>query len=68
MERITFTVKEIAKLLGINVTAAYELAKRRDFPAIRVGKRIIVPKDAFYRWLEKAALDKESGSTFQNQK
>lgn len=68
MEKITYNVKEVAKLLGINTTAAYELAKRKDFPAIRVGKRIIVPKEAFRSWLERAALDKESGSTLQNQK
>jgi len=36
---------------------AYELARRKDFPAIRIGRRIVIPKAAFERWLEQAALE-----------
>lgn len=64
MEKIVFNMREIAEMLGINVPKAYELARRKDFPAIRLGRRIIVPKEAFFRWLEQAALDKESSGWF----
>jgi excisionase family DNA binding protein len=57
--RAVYNVREIAKLLNINVPRAYELAKQKDFPAIRIGKRIVVPKQAFERWLELQAWKKE---------
>jgi excisionase family DNA binding protein len=52
VQRLTYTVPEIAQLMGLNVITAYELAKRKDFPAVRIGRRIIVPREAFYRWLD----------------
>ncbi|HON33512.1 MAG: helix-turn-helix domain-containing protein [Thermovirgaceae bacterium] len=52
VERMVFTVPEVAKMLGINVVKAYTLARREDFPSIRIGRRIVVPKDAFHRWLD----------------
>lgn len=52
---IVYTVPEIAALLGINRVSAYELAKQEGFPAVRIGRRIVIPKEAFFRWLEKEA-------------
>lgn len=48
---ITLTVPEIAEILRINKTKAYELTHQEDFPSIKVGKRIIVPRDPFLQWL-----------------
>ena len=59
-ERLTYSIPEVAKLLGINTITAYYLAKREDFPAIRIGRRIVVPKAGLERWLEQAALEKQS--------
>ena len=50
--RLTYTVPEVARLLGINVITAYELARQEGFPAIRIGRRIVIPKTAFERWLD----------------
>jgi len=63
IERAVYTVPEVAALLGINVTKAYELARQKNFPAIRLGRRIVIPKAGLERWLEQAALDKQSGCT-----
>lgn len=52
MERMTLTIPDLQQALGIGRDAAYALANRADFPAIRVGKKIIVPRDAFQRWLD----------------
>jgi excisionase family DNA binding protein len=60
IERAVYTVPEVAALLGINLPKAYELARQEGFPSIRIGRRIVVPKEAFHRWLEQAALDKQS--------
>lgn len=60
-KRLTLTVPEVAELLGISVISAYNLAKRQDFPAIRVGKRVVIPRAAFDRWLEMAADQQADG-------
>lgn len=41
----------VAKLLGISVSSAYELMHERDFPALRIGNRIVVPKEKFRQWV-----------------
>jgi len=38
----------VAKVLGIAPSSSYE----KDFPALRIGNRIVVPKEAFIRWVE----------------
>jgi excisionase family DNA binding protein len=50
-ERLTFTVEEAARMLGISRAVAYAHARDRTIPAIRVGKRLLVPKAAFERFL-----------------
>lgn len=45
-ERATLTVKETAALFGIGRNAAYEAIKRGDIPALRIGRRILVPRAA----------------------
>jgi excisionase family DNA binding protein len=52
MERITLTVKDISEALGVSLITAYDLVNSQGFPAIRIGKRIIIPRDAFQRWLD----------------
>ena len=42
----------VAKVLGIAPSSSYELMHEKDFPALRIGNRIVVPKDAFIRWVE----------------
>ena len=55
MERLTVTVPEMAQMLGIGRIKAYELANIKGFPAIRLGKRIVVPVDQLKKWLEERA-------------
>ena len=42
----------VAKALGIAPSSAYELMHEKDFPALRIGNRIVVPKEAFIQWVE----------------
>ncbi len=41
------SVPEVAAVLGISRAGAYELARRDDFPALKIGSRIVVPKEKF---------------------
>ena len=53
--RLTITVAEAARLLGIGRNQAYEAARRGELPVIRIGKRLIVPLAALERILQGAA-------------
>ena len=55
---LMLTVEEVAGVLGIGIAHAYEVARRRDFPTIKIGSRIIVPRDRLIQWLEEQADQK----------
>ena len=50
-ERV-YTVEEIATMLRISRTAAYELVKKAEFAVIRSGGWIRVPRASFDAWLD----------------
>lgn len=50
-QRLTFTVSEIAELLGVGRNLAYDLCNAGHFPVLRHGRRLLVPKQAFLRWV-----------------
>ena len=55
-EKLAYSIPEVARLLNIGRNAAYELAGRSDFPAVRISeRRIIVPADRLSAWLEQQA-------------
>ena len=43
MNRRTLTVAEAAACLGVSRNTTYEAIRRGTLPAIRVGRRILVP-------------------------
>ena len=43
----------VAKTLGIAPSSAYELMHEASFFALRVGSRMVVPKEKFILWVEK---------------
>ncbi len=49
---LMLSVPEVAAVLGISRAGAYELARREDFPALKIGSRIVVPKEKFVGWVE----------------
>jgi len=54
-ERVTFTVEETAKLLGIGRQLAYDRVRTGQIPAIRLGRRLVVPRRALERLIEAAS-------------
>ena len=52
MEKLTLSIPEAAKLLGIGSSKMYELARSAGFPTITVGARKLVSKKGLERWLE----------------
>lgn len=51
MERLTYTVNEVAELLGISRTAAYECVRRGEIPAIELGRRLVIARSTVDRLL-----------------
>lgn len=49
---LMLSVPEVAAMLGISRAGAYELVRAEGFPALRIGSRIVVPKEKFLGWID----------------
>ena len=49
---LMLSVPEVAKVLGISRAGAYELVHTDSFPKLRIGNRIVVPRDKFIAWID----------------
>ena len=43
----------VAQVLGIAPSSAYELMHESNFPVLKVGSRMVVPKEKFIQWVER---------------
>ncbi len=50
----------VAKVLGVSPSSGYELMHEAGFPTLRIGSRMVEPKEKFVRWVEEHT--KGSGS------
>ena len=41
----------VAQVLGVSTSTAYEVMHEPGFPVLRVGSRMVVPKEQFIRWV-----------------
>ena len=41
----------VAKVLGVSSSSAYELMHEPDFTMLRIGNRMVVPKEQFIQWV-----------------
>ena len=55
-EKRTYTVYEIAAILNIGRTSAYQLVKEGHFKVIYIGNTIRISKKSFDEWLESLEL------------
>ena len=55
-DRVTLSVEEVALLLGLGRTAAYEAIRRGQIPSRKLGRRLIVPVPALLEWLSDVPL------------
>ena len=60
VEKLGFSVDEFREAYGLGRNAAYEVVNRADFPAVRIGRRIIIPVDEVKVWMKKQ-ISNESG-------
>jgi excisionase family DNA binding protein len=55
-KRLCITVQEAAEMLGISRNFAYELVKQGQIPVIKFGKRLLIPRAALEKMLEKGGM------------
>ena len=55
--RLTYTVPEVAELLGISRSSAYECVRRGQIPALTLGRRVVIAKTAIDTLLGTATSD-----------
>ena len=51
-ERLTLTIAETARLLGIGRQLAYDRVKAGEIPALKIGRRLLVPRIALEKMLQ----------------
>ena len=55
MDKLTMSIEEAAKVLGVGRNFCYELAKTGQLPTIRLGsRRLVIPRIALEKMLEPA--------------
>ena len=42
----------VSQVLGISPASSYELMHKKNFPTLRIGNRMVVPKEKFIQWVE----------------
>ena len=43
----------VARVLGVSPSSGYELMHESDFPVLKVGSRLVVPKEKFVEWVSR---------------
>lgn len=56
---LILSVPEVAAVLGISQAGAYELVRTDGFPSLKVGSRIVVPKEKFIEWIDENTAKKQ---------
>ena len=41
----------VAKVLGVSSSSGYKLMHEPDFPVLKIGNRLVVPKEKFVEWV-----------------
>lgn len=52
-EKLTLSVEEAGKLLGVSRQVAYQLSRRDDFPTLHIGRRVLVPRKQLEAWMDR---------------
>jgi len=42
----------VSKVLGVSPSSGYELMHEPEFPVLKIGSRMVVPKEKFIQWVE----------------
>ena len=58
-EKLTLSVEEAGKLMGVSRQIAYQLSRRADFPTLHIGRRVLVPRKQLEQWMDRQVTGTE---------
>ena len=58
MSKLAMSVAEAAKALGVSRPTIYQLIHRADFPAFKVGGRVLISRELLASWVKEQAQNK----------
>lgn len=53
--------EQVARVLGVAPSSAYGLMHEPEFPTLRIGNRMVVPKEKFIAWVEEHTKGGDAG-------
>lgn len=57
--REVFSAEELVEMTGLSIKSVYEGARSGDIPSVRVGRRVLFPKQAIRTWLNVVEWDRK---------
>ena len=66
--KLVYSVIEMAEVLGIGRSTAYELVRSGAVPSLQLGRRIVIPKRALGQLLAQCASQSADGPDQQSDK
>lgn len=61
LEQRTYSVTDVARIFGVTPSHVWRLCQKGEVPSIRLGSRILIPRDAVDRILAGARPDESEG-------
>ena len=59
-KEMIMTVKELAEALKISLPTAYQMTEQPGFPLVRIGRRKLIRRSAFEKWLDEVGANGRS--------
>ncbi|MBE6828415.1 MAG: helix-turn-helix domain-containing protein [Ruminococcaceae bacterium] len=56
---LMFSVQQLADVLSVSKSTAYDLTKEKDFPCIKVKGRVLIYREEFKNWFQKKLKEKK---------
>lgn len=53
-EKLVYTVEEVQRMLGVSLSVVYENLHAGRIPYLRLGRRFVIPRTAFHKWLDES--------------
>ena len=55
------SLEELSKVLQVSRSTAYRMAAQGSIPCLRIGRRVIVPKEHLVRWIDSSVSCEKGG-------
>ena len=55
------SLEEVSKVFRVSRATAYRMAERGNIPCLRIGRRVIVPKEHLVRWIDSSVSCEKGG-------